>query len=338
VRCPDHPRELKDLRCPACFGELMAPSELDTRVPGATALLAPAPAARVKPRQCPQCSTPMVPHGIGPAQAWVEQCPGCEAYWVEKSDLRTLELYSKSAARRAAYASMSDAEKKELASGLAEATKGDTGPDVGVAQAALSAATGVPLVDRLQGDQTTFMTWLFAAALALAFFGFEPEELAYTSGSGELLGAFTSGFAHFGKWHLIGNAAFLFVFGTAVERRLPRAPFVAALVLLGPATALFQALDSDDGVLIGGASGIVAGLLGLCLFVQPKARVTMFIRFDRVYLPLWAYGVLWAGMQWLLWASGMKGIGWIAHLSGFGLGLAGGWAWSAASKAPASAS
>ena len=325
MRCPDHPRELKDdLRCPVCFGELMAPSELETRLPGSTALLAPAPTARVKPRQCPQCSTPMVPQRIEKAEAFVERCPGCESLWVEKSDLRTLELYAKSAARRAAYASMSDDEKKELAQGLAEATKGDTGPDVGVAQAALSAATGVPLVDKLQGDQTPFVTWLYAAALAATYFAFDADALAYRAGSGDVVGAFTSGFAHFGPWHLLGNVAFLLVFGTAVERRLPRLAFAAALLLLAPFTAFGQAADSADGTLIGGASGVVAGLLGLCLFVQPKARVTMFIRFDRIYVPLWVYGLLWAGMQWLLWATGVPGIGWVAHLSGFAAGLAGG--------------
>ncbi len=305
----------------------MAMGTLEARVPGSTALLAPDPAARVKPRQCPQCSTPMVPQRIGAAEAWVEQCPGCESCWVEKSDLRTLELYAKSAARRAAYASMSDSEKKELAQGLAEATKVDTGPDVGVAQAALSAATGVPMVDRLQGDQTTWLTWVYAAALGATFFGWEPEQLAYRAGSGDLWQAFTAGFAHFGKWHLFGNVAFLLVFGTAVERRLPRLPFIAALVGLGPLTALCQALDATDGTLIGGASGVVAGLLGLCLFVQPKARVTMFLRLDRIYLPLWAYGLFWAGLQWLLWASGVPGVGWVAHLSGFAAGLAGGFAW-----------
>ncbi|MBL8956979.1 MAG: rhomboid family intramembrane serine protease [Myxococcaceae bacterium] len=328
MRCPDHPRDLNDSKCPVCAGELMAPGDLEARVPGSSALLAPAPTARVKARQCPQCSTPMVPQRIERAEAFVERCPGCEALWVERSDLRTLQLYAKSAARRAAYASMSDAEKKELAHGLAEATKGDTGPDVGVAQAALSAATGVPLVDKLQGDQTPYLTWLYAAVLVATYFTLSAEALAYTSGSGDVLGALTSGFAHFGRWHLAGNVAFLLVFGTAVERRLPRLAFIAALVLLAPFTAFSQALDAADGTLIGGASGVVAGLLGLCLFVQPKARVTMFIRFDRIYVPLWVYGLFWAGMQWLLWVTGVPGIGWLAHLGGFAAGLAAGFVFS----------
>ena len=47
----------------------------------------------------------------------------------------------------------------------------------------------------------------------------------------------------------------------------------------------------------------------------------MFIRFERLYLPLWVYGLLWAAMQWLFWAAARAGIGWVAHLGGFALGL-----------------
>jgi membrane associated rhomboid family serine protease len=62
----------------------------------------------------------------------------------------------------------------------------------------------------------------------------------------------------------------------------------------------------------------------MCLFVQPKARVTMFIRLERVYLPLWVYGLFWAALQWLYWSSGRQGVGWVAHLSGFAAGLVAG--------------
>lgn len=306
----------------------MSQSGLESRIAGSTALLQPDPKARVKQRLCPQCTLAMVPLRISKAEAFVERCPSCESYWVEKSDLRTLELYAKSAARQAAYASMSDEEKKELAQGLAEATKVDTGLDVGVAQAALSVATGVPLLDRLQGDRFPWVTLSYAALLAVMYLAFDVKELAYVSGSWDLGAALTSGFAHFSFAHLAGNAAFLVVFGSAAEKKLPRWAYVAAIIALGPFTALVQSIDSEDGTLIGGASGVIAALLGACLFLQPKARVTMFIRLERIYVPLWVYGVFWAGLQWLFWSTGRSGVGWIAHLSGFAAGLAVGFVFS----------
>ena len=328
MKCPDHAKELKDLRCPTCLAELMASSELESRVTGGPALLAPDPKARVKPRACPQCSLVMVPLRIGKAEAFIERCTSCESLWVEKSDLRTLEMLAKSAARQAAYASMTDAEKKELAQGLAEATKVDTGPDVGIAQTALSVATGVPMLDRLQGDKFPFLTCGYAAVLVAMYVLFDAKDLAYVSGSGELGSAFTAGFAHFGLAHLLGNVAFLFVFGSAAEKKLPHWVFLVGVLLLGPTTALLQSLDAEGGTLIGGASGVIAALLGACLFLQPKARATLFVKLQPVYVPLWAYGIFWAVLQWLFWASGRSGVGWVAHLSGFGAGLVAGFVMS----------
>jgi membrane associated rhomboid family serine protease len=328
VKCPDHARELKASRCPLCLGERVASSELEARVPGATALLTPAAGIHVKERRCPQCDLPMAVQRIFKAEAFVEKCPSCECYWVEKADFKTLELYAKSAARQAAFASLSDAEKKELAQGLAEATHVDAGPDVGVAQAALSVATGVPMLDRVSGDRTAVLTWVYAALLAAAYAAFDVKQLAYAAGSGDLVAALTSAFAHFSPWHLVGNVAFLVVFGIAAEKKLPRWAFALALVALGPLTAWCQALDSAKGTLIGGASGVVAGCLGLCLFLQPKARATFFVRGQTVPVPLWLYGLGWAGLQALWWSGGGQGVGWVAHLCGFGLGLALGFAFS----------
>ena len=327
----------------------MSSTELEARVAGGPALLsAQPPKIRLRERRCPQCEVPMAPLRIGKAEAFIERCPSCESLWVEKPDLRTLELLAKSAARQAAYASMSDAEKKELASGLAEATKVDTGPDVGVAQTALSVATGVPLLDRLQGDKFPGVTLGYAGLLVAMYLLFDVNALAYVAGSGALDQALTAGFAHFSLAHLVGNAAFLLVFGSAAEKQLPRWVYVASIALLGPITTLLQALDAEGGTSIGGASGVIAALLGACLFLQPKARVTLHLRVPvlptaslglrRIYLPLWLYGLFWAALQWLFWATGLSGVGWVAHLSGFAVGLAGGFLFARGLKTSPSAS
>lgn len=318
MRCPDHPRELVNLRCQLCHGELMSASELDTKLPKATALLSPAPTARVKERKCPQCELAMVPQRIGKAEAFVERCPSCESLWVEKSDLKTLELLSKSAARQAAFASMTDAEKRELAGGLAEATHVDTGPDVGVAQVALGVA-GVPVVDRLQGDQPAIFTWVYAAALVLVHLVLGTQ--AYRVGKDGVLEAFVAGFSHFSWLHLIGNAIFLFVFGPAAEKKLPRWVFVMSILLLAPLTTLLQAAVASDSDRVAGASGVIASFIGMSLFLQPKARVLMVVRMKAFTIPLWLYALGWAAMQGLWWSLGMAGVGFLAHLSGFGVGL-----------------
>jgi membrane associated rhomboid family serine protease len=313
-------------RCPLCQGALCQGAELGEGV----SLLSPDPDALSKPRQCPKCSAPMAALRIGKTQGWVEKCAACELYWVEKIDFRTMEMLLKSHARQKAFQSMTQQERTELAQGLAEATHQDTGPDVGIAGAVLATA-GVPLVDRVQGDRTPWMTWLYALALCAVYVATNSEALAYKAGSGDVTAAFTSGFAHFGVWHLAGNVLFLFVFGSAAEQKLPRWAYVPAVLLLAPVTTLSEAAFAREGLAIGGASGAIAGLIGMCLFLQPKARVTLGMPGTStlpVRMPLWLYGIGWAALQGALFAVGIPGVAWMAHVSGFVMGLAIGFVFS----------
>jgi membrane associated rhomboid family serine protease len=314
-----------------CQGALMTEAELGEGF----ALLSLDPSPVGKPRSCPQCGAKMGSLRIGQTQAWIEHCPACAHYWVDKIDTRTLDMVLKSQARQKAFATLSDTERKELAQGIAEATHQDTGPDLGVAGAALVAA-GVPVVDRVQGDKTPFMTWAWALGLCAVYLLTKPEDLAYRAGSRDLVAAVTSGFAHFGIMHLVGNVLFLFVFGAAAERKLPRWAFAAAMVVLAPLTTLCEALAAADGTAIGGASGAIAGLIGACLFLQPRARVMLTL--TGVPFPLWLYGIGWAGIQGMLFFAGVPGVAWLAHLSGFALGLAIGFVFSRVNQGPVSAS
>jgi membrane associated rhomboid family serine protease len=309
-----------------CGGALKTHDELGE---GAS-LLTYDPSPIGKPRNCPQCSALMAGMRIGKLEAWVDRCPACELYWVERTDARSMDMLLKSAARQKAFASMSEKERKELASGIAEATHVDTGPDIGVAGAVLSAA-GVPVVDRVQGDRTPWMTWIYALAICAVYLVTKSEDLAYRAGSGDLVTAFTSGFAHFGVAHLVGNVLFLFVFGAAAEQKLPRWAFALAAVGLAPLTTLSEAVFAKTGIAIGGASGAIAGFIGMCLFLQPKARITLGmpgLSALPLRMPLWLYGIGWALMQGLFFAMGLPGVAWMAHLSGFGIGLALGFVFS----------
>jgi membrane associated rhomboid family serine protease len=282
----------------------------------------------------------MMPMRIGKTEAWIERCDTCALYWVEKSDSRTVDMLLKSHARQRAFASMTPQDRKELASGIAEATHVDTGPDVGIAGAALVAA-GVPLVDRVQGDRTPWLTWVYALALCVVYLVTKSDDLVYRVGSGDLVRAFTAGFAHFGAGHLAGNVLFLFVFGAAAEQKLPRWAYALTVLALAPITTLCEAAAAHDGLLIGGASGAIAGLIGMCLFLQPKARVTLSMLSGAegqrlpVRVPLWLYGVGFAALQGVFFAMGVPGIAWLAHLSGFAAGIGIGFLFSRVNAPPA---
>src|SRR5439155_14281834 len=100
MRCPDDGRELAgdDAQsvCRVCQGVLMSSAELTEWSAEASAQLAietnEKSGAFARTRSCPQCSAPMAPWRIGKLQAWLERCPSCEVYWLEKQDVRTVQM------------------------------------------------------------------------------------------------------------------------------------------------------------------------------------------------------------------------------------------------------
>lgn len=83
------------------------------------------------------------------------------------------------------------------------------------------------------------------------------------------LSLFTSLFLHAGPGHLIGNMFFLWVFGSAIERRVPRLQFVKYYLLAGVAgnllSLIMYGLFAGETLHSLGASGAIAGLMGLYL-------------------------------------------------------------------------
>lgn len=333
MNCPDHARALVNGACPMCRGVLFDAATLEVKAPGSIAHLAVETreqrlkAARV--RVCPSCSVPMAPMRIGQLEGWVERCPSCESLWCEPNDLAALDRMSRMARRQQAYGAMSEAERKELAQGLAESEHRSTGPDMGIAEVVLAVA-GAPVVDKLASRHRPVVVWIWAVLL-IGFYGFPQnrDALAYPAGSGEWLRLLTAPLMHFSLAHLIGNLAFLMVFGRAAETRMSRYMFVAVVVGLGPFTIGCDALVSDPGVLIGGASGAIAGMIGLTLVLQRKARVTLFFfaagGLQDFQIPLWVYAVGWGLLQLVLFAAGVEGVAFVAHVAGLiagaGLGL-----------------
>jgi membrane associated rhomboid family serine protease len=81
-------------------------------------------------------------------------------------------------------------------------------------------------------------------------------------------------FLHAGPGHLVGNMAFLILFGMNVERRLGPVATVALYFLSGfAALATFVAFNRDFDAPLVGASGAVSGVVGMYLVLFRKRTV-----------------------------------------------------------------
>jgi membrane associated rhomboid family serine protease len=334
--CPDDASPLAAapdglLSCKRCGGALCSASELDALIPDATETLMPETrqesAAFRRMRRCPACQATLVPLRIGRLEAWVERCPTCETYWLDRLDRSSLSLVARQQARVDAFASFSAQERQELAADLAQAAAPDE-PAISPFHRLL-ASVGLPVVTRTSGARTPVMTWALSLLLVLAFVacratGLEPAEAAwgYHSDVPSLVSALTANAIHGGWFHLLGNVYFLLAFGDGVEQRVPRPLFLGAFAGFGALSLAIQGWTATAPQLIFGASGAIAVLMGACAVLQPQARVvTAFIRAHWA-MPLWLYMGFELLFQAAMAASGEPGVAWTAHLSGLLLGAA----------------
>jgi len=202
----------------------------------------------------------------------------------------------------------------------------------------------IPIRDAQKRRRAPLATWGLAAANAAAF----AWELSLGPGAGAALARvaispaevvalseplalpfrlLASLFLHAGWIHLLGNLAFLLVFGDDVEGRLPRARFLALYLLSGLAASLTQIAATPRSALpLVGASGAIAGVLGAFLVLFPRARLTGVLPVGCLVLPLRSRAFLfipgWFALQ-LTGAllappgSAAGGVAWYAHLAGF---------------------
>ena len=151
------------------------------------------------------------------------------------------------------------------------------------------------------------------------------------------INAFTpviSMFLH-GSWlHLLGNLAYLWVFGNNIEDSMGRFRFLVFYIVCGLAAAGAHILiDPRSPVPTVGASGAISGILGAYLVLYPRVRVKylfIFVIFFKVFkIPAWAGLLWWFGMQVL---SGLPqlnqvnpeisgGVAVWAHVGGFVAGV-----------------
>ena len=174
-----------------------------------------------------------------------------------------------------------------------------------------------------------------AAEAWLRFWGFLPAEvMAILSGSPggwlslDLSGLVSALLVHASWLHLLGNLAYLWVFGIAVERAIGHLWFLVAFVLLGGAANLMVAWQmAEMNAPVIGASGGVSAIIGVYLGLFPTRRIGLwlplglYLQFARI--PALLVIGSWFTLQLLYSVFGpISGeVAWWTHVAGFIAGV-----------------
>ncbi|MBD3347494.1 MAG: rhomboid family intramembrane serine protease [Chitinivibrionales bacterium] len=157
-----------------------------------------------------------------------------------------------------------------------------------------------------------FIPLYFANAL------FNPIEY----GPQAMISLFSSLFTHAGIMHLISNMWYLWIFGYAVEQDTGAGKFIIIYVACGILSMLIQGVsDPLSSVPIVGASGAIAGIMGLHLILLPLSKILVWIPPIFIF-KVWAFIflILWFGVQYVSLRSSSPqsaGVAWWAHMGGY---------------------
>ena len=159
-------------------------------------------------------------------------------------------------------------------------------------------------------------------AAVTAYFSGEPIGVGRA-----MLPLITSVFLHGGLVHLLGNMWYLWIFGDNVEDRLGHARFLLFFLLCGVIGNLAHyAFNSSSPIPAIGASGAVAGVLGVYLVSYPGARILVLIPFFLLYftelpalvvLGFWIVLQFFNGAASVVYSQATGGVAWWAHIGGF---------------------
>jgi len=134
----------------------------------------------------------------------------------------------------------------------------------------------------------------------------------------------TYSFLHGGWLHIIGNMAFLWVFGDDVEEALGHLRFLLFYLLCAAAGALaFWASEPTANVPLIGASGAIAGIVGAYLLLHPcrKIWVLAFMRIPVKLAAEWVIG-FWIALQFFnVFVGADQEVAWWTHIGGFIAGV-----------------
>lgn len=167
-----------------------------------------------------------------------------------------------------------------------------------------------------------------ATSLALEW-GAVPPEVArqyFVWGEGSPVALLGYLFAHGGILHLAGNMMFLWVFGDAVCATVGNLAYLGLYLALGALAGLVHQLAGGGPVV--GASGAIAGVVGLAVAFYPTNRVNVFYwlglapRTGRLWL--WALALYWTAWDVLGAAFHLGPVAYWAHLGGTFAGVGAG--------------
>ncbi len=134
----------------------------------------------------------------------------------------------------------------------------------------------------------------------------------------------SSMFLHGGWMHLLGNMAFLWVFGDNVEDSMGHWRFLLFYCACGMFASFTHAYFEADSISpLVGASGGVSGVLGAYILLHPRVKILSLV-FGKFPLRLPAYLMIgaWAGFQIYNVLGGAGGsTAWWAHIGGFLVGM-----------------
>ncbi len=138
-------------------------------------------------------------------------------------------------------------------------------------------------------------------------------------------------FLHGGVFHLVGNMIFLVALGLLVEVAMGSGAFLGLYLLGGlGAVGLFMGVHPDSLTPLVGASGAVAGLMGLCSVLYGLRPIRFFyfigVYFDYVRAPALVLLALWLGkeaVQYWQFAD-VSGVAYTAHMGGLVTGAVAG--------------
>ena len=137
----------------------------------------------------------------------------------------------------------------------------------------------------------------------------------------------SSMFLHGGWMHLIGNMAYLYIFGDNIEDTLGKTKFIIFYILCGTFAALTQAfVDITSEIPMIGASGAISGILGAYIILYPKKKIRVFfwfLIFIRTFnIPAMFVIGGWIFIQFFSFNNNAQdNVAYAAHIGGFIAGL-----------------
>lgn len=299
-------------------------------------------------RPCPLCAHPMraVFEGIDGIEVHLDVCRACRIVWFDPSEYRCVAPDAPADSRSNAVSAeavmaMADLEMRKVdARREMEAQSG--GEPMKPAQVVMG-ALGLPVEQGVERcKRPPVVTWLVALGMALGYavtslssydfileYGWLPSEPMRYGG----LTFISSFFLHGSISHILGNLAFLLIFGDNVEDWLGRGRYILVLGLSALSGVLAHSvLHPDPTVPLIGASGGISGILACYAVRYPNARISflwwiyyIYIKPRWISLPAWIALVAWVGWQFILASMQLSGYGSVSavgHLGGAAVGLA----------------